>query len=61
MIYSIPFLYIQVKPIKIKKEGAMIPSENSFWIILAVAMSQTSDNAIKSPYEDILSAPLAIA
>ena len=38
----------------------MIPSENSLLITFAVETSQTSDKAIKSPYDDILSAPLAL-
>lgn len=41
--------------------GAMIPSETSLEIILAVWASQMSLKATKSPKLDILSAPLALA
>ena len=41
--------------------GAMIPSDTSCWISFAVATSQTSESEIKSPNDDILSAPLALA
>ena len=39
----------------------MIPSETSCCISLAVATSHTSERDMKSPNEDILSAPLALA
>lgn len=41
--------------------GAMTPSDTSRLINFAVATSHTSDREIKSPKEDILSAPLALA
>ena len=34
-----------------------MPSDTSLDMILAVGMSQASDRAIKSPKDDILSAP----
>ena len=37
--------------------GAIMPSDTSLDMILAVATSQASDRAIKSPKDDILSAP----
>ena len=43
------------------KPGAITPSETSLLIIFAVAASHTSERAIKSPKDDILSAPLALA
>ena len=41
--------------------GAMIPSDTSLFKIIAVGTSHTSERATKSPNEDILSAPLALA
>ena len=38
-----------------------MPSETSLFIIFAVSTSHTSDKEMKSPKEDILSAPLALA
>ena len=39
----------------------MIPSDTSFLIRRAVALSHSSESEIKSPKDDILSAPLALA
>lgn len=41
--------------------GAMTPSDTSLLMILAVELSHTSDREMKSPKEDIRSAPLALA
>ena len=43
-----------------EKAGAITPSETSLEIILAVSTSHSSERAIKSPNELILSAPLAL-
>ena len=43
------------------KPGAITPSDTSLLISMAVSLSHSSDRAMKSPKEDIRSAPLALA
>ena len=59
--YFPPFFFCSITSASFEKEGAMIPSLTSFEISIAVCSSHSSDSAIKSPNEDNLSDPLALA
>ena len=57
-----PFFFVfNISKASSVNPGAITPSETSLFIKFAVSISHISDNAIKSPNDDILSAPLALA
>lgn len=55
--YFPPFFFLRISRASGSYPGAMIPSETSREMILAVATSQVCESAMKSPKEDMRSAP----
>ena len=61
MLYAPFFFDLRISRASGSYPGAIIPSETSRLIILAVVTSHTSERAIQSPKDDIRSVPLALA
>lgn len=55
--YFPPFFFFKMSRASGSYPGAMIPSDTSREMILAVATSQVWERAMKSPNEDMRSAP----
>jgi hypothetical protein len=56
--YFPPFFFFKISSASSSYPGAITPSETSLEIIFAVGVSTIWDKAMKSPNEDILSAPV---